>query len=71
MFKEITIKQPMIKTSTPIFDLTAEQSQTEKAIALADFVEPSEKSIQAILNYSKNLEVRQSQLIPAIEIIKS
>lgn len=61
----------MIKTSTPIFDLTAEQSQTEKAIALADFAEPSEKSIQAILNYSKNLEVRQSQLIPFIELIKS
>ena len=36
-----------------------------------DFAAPSEKSIQAILNFSKNLEVHHSNLVKHIVTIKS
>lgn len=36
-----------------------------------DFAAPSEKSIQAILNFSKNLEVHHSNYVTHIVTIKS
>lgn len=38
---------------------------------LPDFAAPSEKSVQAILNFSKNLEVFNSNFVTHIVTIKS
>jgi hypothetical protein len=64
----------MIPTSTPVLDLTENtQKQTENQLSdqFPAFDGPSERTIHAILTFSKNLEVRKSDLIDTIELIKS
>lgn len=60
----------MTQTFTSAFDLTAEKFEKLKH-SLFYNAEPSNNTIQNILNYSKNLEVKTSALIDHIEIIKS
>ncbi|MCE3228742.1 MAG: hypothetical protein K0S32_3293 [Bacteroidetes bacterium] len=60
----------MITTSTPVLDFT-EKKQSETENQLPQFAEPSAKTIEAILNFSRNLEVKKSDLIENIELIKS
>lgn len=56
---------------------TLEPTCTEKALQLKSPSQeinsegPSDLVIQTILNFSKNLEVQSSRLIPPIELIKS
>ena len=60
----------MTQTFTPDLDLTAEKlEKLEKSLSYN--AEPSNTTIQNILNYSRNLEVKQSSLINHIEMIKS
>lgn len=61
----------MIQTSTPDLDFTAKETQTEQKPGLPEIAEPSERTIQNILNYSRNLEVKQSMFIKDVEILKS
>ena len=61
----------MIKTSTP--SLTERTPETEEAPLKAgpEFAEPSAHIIQNILNFSKSLEIRRSELVQAIEVVRS
>lgn len=59
----------MITTSTSL-KLTGKQ-KTEQREACPDIALPSEKVLSAILNYSKNLEIKKSIFVQEIEIIKS
>ncbi len=60
----------MIITFTPNQTIT---ENTDKAgqMSLPDISDPSENSINAILNYSKNLEIKSSILIKEFEVLKS
>ncbi len=66
----------MISTSTPALDLTEKklkettEDQTLVPIAIG-IASPSARTIEAILNYSKNLEIKKSKLVQEIEYIKS
>lgn len=63
----------MTETSTPLTEInfsTSQEKISEKFDDL-DFASPSKKSIQAILNFSKNLEVHSSQFVTHIVTIKS
>jgi hypothetical protein len=62
----------MIKTSTPEQNLPelAESVKPEKRESKND-PEPSERVINAILNYSRNLEVISGQLVRDISYLKS
>jgi hypothetical protein len=51
------------------FSTSEEKFSTKKEYP--DFAGPSEKSIQAILNFSKNLEVHHSNFVTHIVTIKS
>jgi hypothetical protein len=61
----------MTQTFTPDLDLTAKKTEKEPTDNLLEHAEPSLKTIQTILNYSKNLEIKSSALINDIEVIKS
>jgi len=66
----------MISTSTPALDFTEkklkETTEDQHLIPMDNgFDSPSLKTISAILNYSKNLEVKKSKFVPEIEYIKS
>jgi len=61
----------MTQTFTPDLDLTAQDTEKELTEGFLSHAGPSNGTIQNILNYSRNLEIRKSQLIPAIEIVKS
>lgn len=61
----------MISTFTQTNTLTENTVKTEQIMSLPEFAQPSAKTLATILNYSKNLEIKQSGLIDAIEIIKS
>jgi hypothetical protein len=58
----------MTKTFTP--EITAAPIKEEE-IAFLCAAGPSESTIRNILNYSRNLEVRPSQLIAEIYFVKS
>ena len=60
----------MIITFTPNQTIT---ENTDKAgqMSLPDISDPSENTINAILNYSKNLEIKSSILIEEFEVLKS
>ena len=60
----------MTQTFTPDLDLTAEKLEKLQK-GLSYNAEPSNTTIQNILNYSRNLEVKQSSLINHVEMIKS
>lgn len=61
----------MTETFTQSPDLTAEHPVKEEKIPFAPFAEPSENVIRNILNFSRNLEIKKSGLIPPIEVIRS
>jgi hypothetical protein len=61
----------MTQTFTPGTDFTAKQTEKEPDKAFLKLAEPSESTIQNILNFSKNLEVKQSKWIDTIELLKS
>lgn len=58
----------MIQTITQINIL---KSKKIKKIIFDDFAEPSLFTIQNIINYSKNLEIKQSLFLKEIEFLKS
>ncbi len=61
----------MTQTFTPALDFTANDTKKEQKNAFSEFAEPSNNSIQNILNYSKSLEIKHSELIKEVEIVKS
>ena len=66
----------MMSTSTPTIILTENKADKHPADSLAedqspDYATPSARTIEAILNYSKNLEIRKSRFVHEIEFIKS
>ena len=61
----------MIQTFTPALDITVADTEKESKNNFFDLAEPSNLTIQNILNYSKNLEVKQSRLIREVELMKS
>ena len=61
----------MIQTFTLDLDFTAKNTEKEQKNALLQFAEPSKTTIANILNFSRNLEIKQSKLINSIELLKS
>ena len=61
----------MTQTFTPVLDLTAQLSEKESENTFSSLAEPSFNTIQNILNYSKNLEIKKSRMLEAIEVMKS
>jgi hypothetical protein len=61
----------MMQTFTPGPDLAANETEKEEKSTLLEFAEPSENTLQNILNYSKNLEIKQSKWISSVELLKS
>lgn len=61
----------MVKTFTPSNDLPVTPSALEQEALLAERAEPSARTLQAILNFSRNLEVKPSALVNNIEFIRS
>jgi hypothetical protein len=61
----------MILTFTSEFEHTAKQTKKEPSLSAFGSNEPSDLTLQSILNYSKNLEVKQAKLLPFIEFLKS
>jgi hypothetical protein len=61
----------MTETFTQGTDLTVERVTKEEKIPFVPSAEPSENVIRTILNFSKNLEVKTSRLLPPIEVMKS
>lgn len=60
----------MIITFTPNQTITENTDKAEQ-MSLPDISDPSENTINAILNYSKNLEIKSSILIEEFEVLKS
>ena len=61
----------MIKTSTHLIDFSNKKNEKTTTVFKDYFFEPSQISLQNILNFSKNLEVIPSKFITFIEILKS
>jgi hypothetical protein len=61
----------MIKTFTPSLEITAEQTEKDQENPSFQAVEPSVLTIQNILNFSRNLEIRTTAAGTKIEFIKS
>jgi len=61
----------MTQTFTPVLDFTAKTTEDQAGKQFSGVAEPSWQTIQNILNYSKNLEVKSSRLVDAIEVMKS
>lgn len=61
----------MTKTFTPSLDFTATPSEKEQKNTFLEIAEPSNQTIQNILNFSKNIEVKQSKFVKEIEFLKS
>jgi hypothetical protein len=61
----------MIKTSTYETHFNGTEKIKEINIDLSLNFNPSKNTISTILNYSKNLEIKQSQLIQEFQILKS
>jgi hypothetical protein len=61
----------MIKTFTSEFEHTAKEHKKERQLFGLSSEVPSENALKNILNYSKNLEVKQSKLLPYLEFLKS
>lgn len=60
------VSTPLLLTPTP------QEKQEQQVTNLPDFAEPSNTCISTILNFSKNLEVKQSALFnDTIDLIKS
>lgn len=61
----------MIQTFTLDLDFTAKSTEKEQKNTFLEFAEPSKNTLATILNFSRNLEVKQSKLINSIELLKS
>ena len=62
----------MIETFTSEFEHTAKKQQKEPLLFdNKSSEEPSENALMNILNYSKNLEVKPSKLLPYLEFLRS
>jgi hypothetical protein len=61
----------MTKTFTLDLDFTANDIKKEQKNTFLNIAEPSERTLQNILNFSKNLEVKHSKLVRSMEWIKS
>lgn len=63
----------MTQTFTPALEITANPTKNteEETTSLPEFAEPSPNTIKNILNYSKSLEIKRSELINHVEIVKS
>lgn len=59
----------MIKTST--LNTLTEKAKKQKEKVLPEFIEPNDKLITSILNFSKSLDVKKSSHIREFTIIKS
>jgi hypothetical protein len=61
----------MTKTFTLDLDFTANDIKKEQKNTFLNIAEPSERTLQNILNFSKNIEVKHSKLVRSMEWIKS
>lgn len=61
----------MTQTFTLRPTLTEKTAKNENKPSSFGAEGPSESVINNILNFSKNLEIKHSRLVPAIEIVKS
>lgn len=62
----------MIKTSTlPFNENTLKVKTTSLQCELPEFVSAKAHTLQNILNYSKSLQIKKSELVGEIEIVKS
>ena len=61
----------MILTFTSEFEHTAKKQKKETPVLGLSSEEPSENTLNNILNYSKNLEVKKLKLLPYLEFLKS
>lgn len=61
----------MTETFTPKLDLNVKPSLEEQKIPFAGFAGPSTNVINNILNFSKNLEIKNSKFIEDIQLMKS
>lgn len=61
----------MTQTFTLTPDFTAKNKQSLAKSEFPDFAEPSQHLIQNILNFSRNLEVKPSQYVKHVELVKS
>lgn len=61
----------MTQTFTLSPEITANEPTQKENNQLPAFAEPSKNTIQNILNYSKNLEVRPSRLLKEVDYLKS
>lgn len=61
----------MTQTFTLDLDFTAKEAERKQKSDFLEFAEPSNSTIQNILNFSRNLEVKQSKLVKSIELLKS
>lgn len=61
----------MTKTFTLDLDFNANYTKKEQKNTFLEVAEPSARTLQNILNFSKNLEVKHSKLVRSIEMMKS
>ena len=61
----------MISIFTPNLNETTIKLEKDLQDQLPDFFDPSKDVMNNILNFSKNLEVKKSRFVDAIEIMKS
>ncbi len=61
----------MTQTFTLDLDFTAINTKREQKNAFLEIAEPCENTLQNILNFSKNLEVKKSNLIKSIDFLRS
>ena len=61
----------MTSTFTPNLNETTIKLEKDYQNQFPDFVDPSKNVINNILNFSKNLDVKKSRFVDAIEIMKS
>ncbi|MBX3164991.1 MAG: hypothetical protein KF900_10970 [Bacteroidetes bacterium] len=61
----------MTQIFTQTLDFTAKTKQSPQKSGFPDFAAPSQHIIQNILSFSRNLEVKASQYVKHIELVKS
>lgn len=63
----------MINTFTPnqIITEPLAEKEAEEKISLPDLTEPSDNVVNMILNFSKNLEIKTSEYIKEVKLMKS
>jgi hypothetical protein len=61
----------MMRTSTPALNLTKKKTEKTADDQIPEFAIPSAETIQAILNYGRNLEVKKSGFVSVIEYLRT